>query len=170
MNIQPFCRLTPAQRWRWGHRFQHVYAWLLYSLLAMKWQFIDDFKDVITGRIGGQRFPRPRGLDLVWLLAGKAVFFVCPALPLLLHPVGSVLLCYAAASITVSLVLAVTFQLAHAVEGVRPGAGTGPAPSGRRTRCGRRPTSRPGTRPSPGIGGRVELPGRAPPARVARRN
>ena len=118
VNVQPFCRLTPSQRRRWGHRFQHVYAWLLYSLMAVKWQFIDDFKDVITGRIGSQRFPRPRGLDLLWLLAGKAVFLGWAlGLPLLLHPVRSVLLCHAAASITLSLVLSVTFQLAHAVEG-----------------------------------------------------
>jgi linoleoyl-CoA desaturase len=118
VNVKPFCRLTPEQQWRPGHRFQHVYVWFLYSLLAIKWQFIDDFMDVIVGRIGAQRFPRPRGLDLLGLLGWKAFFLVWAfVIPLWLHPVGSVLLCYAAASMTVSVVLSVTFQLAHAVEG-----------------------------------------------------
>ena len=84
IDIQPFCRLAPAQPRRPGHRFQHLYIWFLYSLLTVKWQLVDDFKELASGRIGGQHFPPPRGWRLWSLVAGKILFigwaFVLPAL------------------------------------------------------------------------------------------
>ncbi|MBK7858961.1 MAG: acyl-CoA desaturase [Archangiaceae bacterium] len=116
IDIQPFCRLAPGQPRRPWHRFQHLYVWLLYSLLAMKWLF-DDFRDVANGTIGGQHFPRPRGWQLVQLVGGK-VFFLgwSLGLPMLLHPVGNVMAAWVLASVTISLVMACTFQMAHVVE------------------------------------------------------
>lgn len=49
--------------------------WLLYGLLIPKWHFIYDFKNVLRARIPSNRFPRPRGADLVQLIGGKALFF-----------------------------------------------------------------------------------------------
>jgi linoleoyl-CoA desaturase len=118
IDIQPLCRLSPEQPRRAGHRFQHLYIWPLYAALAVKWQFIDDFKDLIRGTIGGNPFPRPRGWRLVSLLAGKLLFVSWVLIiPSRFHPFANVLLCYAACSVVVSLTLAITFQLAHAVEG-----------------------------------------------------
>src|SRR5262245_36921238 len=81
-------RLTPHQR-RWKfHRWQHFYLWPLYGLLGIKWHLGGDVLNVVTGRIGGHRFPRPRGWDLVTFLAGKAVFLTLAfGLPLWFHPV-----------------------------------------------------------------------------------
>ncbi len=120
IDFQPLCRLAPSQPRRAGHRFQHLYVWPLYSLLAVKWHFIDDYRQLWTGEIGGQRFPRPRRWALVVFAAGK-LFFYCwaIALPLLLHPPLHVLCFYGVASAAASLALAVTFQLAHCVEGPR---------------------------------------------------
>jgi linoleoyl-CoA desaturase len=118
IDIQPFCRLAPTQKRRPWHRFQHLYIWPLYAFLAVKWHFIDDFKDVAQGTVGGQGFPRPKGWKLFSFLAGKLLFvgwaFVLPAL---FHPVWKVILFYALASAVVSLTLAIVFQLAHAVDG-----------------------------------------------------
>src|SRR5207249_3981707 len=84
-----------AQTWRWFHRWQHLYLWPLYGLLAIKWHLLGDFRNVIRGRIGGHRFPRPRGWPLAVFLAGKAIFLALAfGLPLAVHPVGSVLACY----------------------------------------------------------------------------
>jgi linoleoyl-CoA desaturase len=117
IDIQPFVRLSPSQAWRPWHRFQHLYVWFLYALLAIKWHFIDDFKDVITGRIGEQSFPRPRGLELVGFIAGKALFLTWAlVIPSLFHPLHHVLLGYLLVSVVVSLCLAITFQAAHCVE------------------------------------------------------
>jgi linoleoyl-CoA desaturase len=117
IDIGIFGRLTPhQQRWRF-HRFQHLYLWFLYGLLPIKWQFYDDFRDVITGGISGHQLRRPRGWDLATLIGGKIAFFsLALAIPLLLHPVWNVLLFYALASFVQGVTMSVVFQLAHCVE------------------------------------------------------
>jgi linoleoyl-CoA desaturase len=126
IDVQPFCRLSPSQRRRAAHRFQHIYIWVLYLLLALKWQFVDDFRELATGRIGGQVFPRPSKTRSVSVIGGKILFVAwAVVLPLWMHPVWSVLLCFLAISATLSLVLSVTFQLAHSVAVAFPVDGAG---------------------------------------------
>jgi linoleoyl-CoA desaturase len=112
-----FGRLSPHQkRFRW-HRLQHFYLWALYGLLPTKWQVYDDFHKVVTGRIGGHPLAQPKGWDLVTFVAGKVVFFALAlGIPLLLHPVWVVLLCYSVASLVQGVALSIVFQLAHCVE------------------------------------------------------
>lgn len=118
IDLQPFCRLSPLQRPRAVHRFQHLYIWFLYSLLSVKWQCVDDFVNVGTGKIGGMKFPRPRGWARARLMGGKLLFLTWALLiPLWTHPFWEVAFCAAIASVTLSLTLALTFQLAHSVEG-----------------------------------------------------
>jgi linoleoyl-CoA desaturase len=110
-------RLTPHQKRFAYHRWQHVYLWPLYGLLAIKWQLVDDFRKLITGRISNRRFPRPRGWDLVIFGAGKALFFgVAFGIPLRSHSVGTVLVFYVVAALVAGMVLSVVFQAAHCVE------------------------------------------------------
>jgi linoleoyl-CoA desaturase len=117
IDIQPFCRVAPGQRLHAAHRFQHFYIWLLYGLLAVKWNFVDDFKDVLTGRVGKQKMPRPTGRTLVGVLGGKLFFFGWAlVLPAFFHPVWKVALCYAVTSFVLGVTLASVFQLAHCVE------------------------------------------------------
>lgn len=134
IDVGPFARLAPAQpRYRF-HRFQQVYLWALYGFLGPKWHLVDDFKSVTGGRIAGHPFPRPRGLDLLSLVAGKALFFGWAfAIPMLFHPWWVVLAFYGATAFLVGIVLSVVFQLAHCVEEAdfpaRP-SDAGPIPSG----------------------------------------
>jgi linoleoyl-CoA desaturase len=110
-------RFTPHQPRRAYHRWQHVYLWPLYGLLAIKWQLLDDFRKLASGGISGQRVPRPRGWDLVILVAGKAVFFsVAFGIPLVFHSVGAVVVGYLVAGLVAGAVLSVVFQVAHCVE------------------------------------------------------
>jgi len=113
----PLARFTPHQR-RYAHqRWQHWYIWVLYSLLLIKWNFLDDFRALIRGRIGPHRIPRPRGTDLAWLAIGKIVFFaVAFAIPLWRHPFAAVAATYALVAVVVGLTLSTVFQLAHCVE------------------------------------------------------
>ncbi|MBZ5553088.1 MAG: acyl-CoA desaturase [Acidobacteriia bacterium] len=122
-------RQTPYQRSFGFHRWQHIYLWPLYGFMAIKWHLYDDFRDVITGRIGDHRIPRPRGRDLVIFLLGKITFFTLVfVIPVLFHPMWVVLLYYGATSVLLGIVLSVVFQLAHTVEQAEfplPGGGTG---------------------------------------------
>ena len=111
-------RLSPHQKWYPFHRWQHFYIWPLYGLMTIKWQLYDDFRDALTGRMGGHKFPRPTGWDLVVFLAGKIVFLTLAfAIPFLFHPVWLVFLIYGVAAAVAGVVLSVVFQLAHCVEG-----------------------------------------------------
>src|SRR5262249_7826029 len=117
IQIEPLGRMSPHQPRRRMHRLQFLYMWALYGLLAGKWHLVDDFRQVLTGRISGHRFPRPRGWDLAVFIAGKLIFFSWVlVIPLCFHSVAAVLLFYAIASLTLGIVLATVFQLAHVVE------------------------------------------------------
>jgi linoleoyl-CoA desaturase len=117
IDFRPFARLSPMQPRYGAHRFQQFYLWALYWFLFPKWNFIDDFKGLIQARIAGRRIPRPHGLQLFELIAGKIFFcgwaFVLPAL---FHPFRTVLIFYATTSLVLGTTLAVVFMLAHCVE------------------------------------------------------
>ena len=44
IRLGPLARLSPHQRRYWFHRFQHLYVWGLYALLALNWQISGDFR------------------------------------------------------------------------------------------------------------------------------
>jgi linoleoyl-CoA desaturase len=117
IEAEPFLRLAPGQRRRWYHRFQHLYVWPLYGFFSPKWNYYDDFYNLIRGKVGSQPIRRPRGFDLVVFLAGK-LFYVgwVLVLPLFLHPWGIVLALYALYCLALGITLATVFQLAHCVE------------------------------------------------------
>ena len=112
----PHLRLAPWQPRRPIHRFQHLYVWALYALFPLKWWFLDDLRELVTGRIGGQAFPPARGLDLARAVAGKVLFvgwaFVLPAV---LHPGLAIVGLWLIGVFTLGIVLAAVFQLAHCV-------------------------------------------------------
>lgn len=112
-----FARVSPHQKRLRFHRLQHVYLWALYGLLPIKWQLYDDFRDVIRGRIGDRPIARPRGWDLATLIAGKLLFVsLAFVIPMTMHSVAVVLLCYLLTSFVQGVTLSVVFQLAHCVE------------------------------------------------------
>lgn len=117
LDLGFYGRLSPHDRWMRHHRFQHLYLWPLYGFLAVKWHLWDDFRSFVTGHVGRHRVPRPRGAELAAFVIGKAAFLSWTlVVPLILHPVGTVALFYAIASLVCGLFLSVVFQLAHAVE------------------------------------------------------
>ncbi|HEX9843739.1 MAG TPA: acyl-CoA desaturase [bacterium] len=110
-------RLTPHQRRLWFHRVQHWYIWLLYGVMAIKWQLYDDFRELIVSRCGANRIPRLTPRELLIFFVGKALFLsLAFGVPMLLHPFWAVAIFYAVAAIVLGLVLSVVFQLAHCVE------------------------------------------------------
>ena len=117
IDLGIFGRLSPQHRRRAFHRWQHFYLWPLYGVMVIKWHVFDDFHDVIIGRIGDNRIPRPRGWELTLFIGGKLTFLMLAfGIPLLFHPLWPVLLFYAFIAGIVGVVLSVVFQLAHAVE------------------------------------------------------
>ena len=116
IDAAPFLRLAPTQRRRFLHRWQHLYAWPLYGLLAPKWWLYDDAADLWTGRIGALPFPRPPAREITFAVVGKLLFLAWSlAVPLLVFRTPWVLAFWLGGSLVAGVVLAVVFQLAHVV-------------------------------------------------------
>ena len=113
----PFARLMPVQEPRPWYRLQHYYIWFLYCLMALRWQTIGDVAAFVRGTIGTSTLRVPRGWDLAGLVGGKVIFVSWAiVVPLLVYPWWGVVVAYLVYSMVVSLIMAVTFQLAHCVE------------------------------------------------------
>jgi len=117
IDALPFARFEPTQRRRLWHRYQHLYMWILYAFVTLRWQAVTDFTFLARGSIGRTTFRRPRGWNLVGLVGGKTFFVVWAiAIPLMLHSPLHVLLVFLGVSAVASLALTVTFQLSHCLE------------------------------------------------------
>jgi linoleoyl-CoA desaturase len=114
----PFARLAVVQPWRPWHRYQHVYMWVLYGFVTLRWFLIADFVNLRQHGVGHHRFPRaPRRIDVAFLILGKALHFTWAlAIPMLFNPWWLVLTLYLVISWTVGILLATAFQLAHCNE------------------------------------------------------
>ena len=117
IDIGVLGRFSPHQTRRWWHRWQHLYLWAFYGLLAVEMQLFDDFRYVITGRLGDLRVPRPRGWELVIFVVGKSLFLAWAlVIPMLLHPIWTVLFYYVVASLVLGVVMVLVFIIPHLVD------------------------------------------------------
>ena len=117
VDIGSLGRVTPYQKRYRIHRWQHYYMWLLYGLMAIRWQLFGDYLSVIKGRIDNHPIPRPKGTDLVVFLGGKLTFLVLAlGVPMMFHPWWVVLVFYGVVGMVTGVTLSVVFQLAHTVE------------------------------------------------------
>src|SRR3954465_3356521 len=52
IDIQPWLRMSSTQKKYRLHKYQHLYFWILYSMLYIFWVFILDYQKYFKGRIG----------------------------------------------------------------------------------------------------------------------
>jgi linoleoyl-CoA desaturase len=117
ISQQPFIRLLPSQKPAVHYRLQHVYIWFVYSLMTLHWATTRDWEILRRAKVGHSPIHRPKGWDLVGLLAGKVVFYSWTlVIPMFVFPWWKVLLFALVLSMVASLVVATVFQLAHCVE------------------------------------------------------
>ena len=117
IELGSLVRLTPYQPRKSFHRWQQLYLWPLYGIMAARWHLYGDFHDVATGNLGPHRIPRPKGWDLVVFIAGKVVSIgLLLGLPMFFHAWWVVLVYYAIVTGVLGMTLSIVFQLAHCVE------------------------------------------------------
>lgn len=124
INLGPMARLSADHPWFWWHRYQHLYLWVLYLFVHLRYLY-SDVQRLAFGKNDGLSANYPTGADLAWLLGGKAFFLtVAFAVPLTRHGAGPVLGMYVLVSMVMGLIFSVVFQLAHSVDVVEhPAAG-----------------------------------------------
>lgn len=114
-------RKTPQAEHRPSHRYQHLYAFPLYSLATLNWLFIKDYVDILRDRALPPSERVHSASDVAQMVVMKAVCYGWSiVLPLVLLPIPwwKFLIGFVAMHLTAGLILGIVFQLAHLVEGV----------------------------------------------------
>jgi linoleoyl-CoA desaturase len=113
-------RLSPHRPLKKIHRYQHIYGWLLYSLMTFSWIVAKDFKRFKKYKLMGAKLSSKRKYNrlLVDIIISKVAYYcVFLVLPLFTIPVpwywiiGGFLMMH----FTSGLVLSSIFQTAHVV-------------------------------------------------------
>ncbi len=126
VDAGPFLRLAPSQRLRAFHRWQQLYAWALYGVLALKWWLVDDAVDLVRGRIGPHAYARPGRRALAAAVAGKAAFLGwAVVLPVAVYRSAWPVLYFVLGSMLLGVVMSTVFQLAHVLPDARFQAANG---------------------------------------------
>lgn len=116
-----FLRLSPGEKLKKYHRFQHIYAMMLYSLATISWVIKKDFvqlahynKNGITTKHGFN----PKH-EIVFMIFAKLLYLLyIIVLPLFLGvPVWVVVPGFLLMHLVAGLIITTIFQLAHVVEG-----------------------------------------------------
>jgi linoleoyl-CoA desaturase len=117
LNIQPWMRMSSAQKKYKMHKYQHIYFWILYSLLYLVWVFILDYTKYFKGRIGNVPLRQMKLWDHIIFWGFKAInLFIFVGLPIYMVGLESWLISFLIFTLVAGLVLSIVFQLAHTVE------------------------------------------------------
>lgn len=113
---EPFLRLNQFQRWHWWHRFQHLYAPLLYGFINIQ-VYLSDFINLVRRRVKNQdMIERPPMVETLFFAVGKLLFalwvFVVPVVVFGWWAVPAAM----AMLWVVGAALALTVQVAHSVD------------------------------------------------------
>lgn len=110
-------RLSPEQKWRNYHRFQHLYAFPLYGLLTLSWVLFSDFQKIITGKIGNYKTHKPTCFEISFLLFAKFFYIgYMLAIPSIFHPFLHVIIGFLGVHLVFGFTISIIFQLAHTVQ------------------------------------------------------
>ncbi len=116
-----FLRLTPDEKLKKYHRFQHIYALFLYSLASISWVLKKDFKQLAVYNKEGttKKYGFNPKRETIFMIATK-LFYVLYiiVLPIVLGvPIWIVLLGFLLMHMIAGVMITTIFQLAHVVEG-----------------------------------------------------
>ncbi len=115
-------RFSPHAPWKWHHRFQFIYAWLLYGLMTLLWMFFKDFDQLIRYQKNGWIKQQKSNVWKEWgILIFTKILYIgyIFIVPILLTPwlwwqvlIGILIMHY-----ITGFLLAIIFQPAHVIEG-----------------------------------------------------
>lgn len=112
-------RLSPHRPLKKIHRYQHLYAWVLYSLMTISWIIVKDFRSMKKYKAMGARLSSKNYTRLLReLVFSKIIYYTLfLVVPALLVPIAWYwsVLGFLLMHFTGGLVLAAIFQTAHVV-------------------------------------------------------
>lgn len=115
-------RMAPESPWKPFHRYQFLYAWLLYGLMTLVWVVGKDFARLIKYQRDGLVKKQKANIITEWivLILSKAAYISYTlVLPIMILPytAGQVIVGFLIMHYIAGFILAVVFQPAHVVDG-----------------------------------------------------
>lgn len=116
IDVYPLIRAHKSEKWLWFHRYQFLYAWLLYAFQSVYWIWYTDFARLIKKKIGSYEIVETkdkwREYYVEFIITKVFHVLVYIGTPLFLFG-WSGLLGYLLAMGISGIVLALVFQCAH---------------------------------------------------------
>jgi linoleoyl-CoA desaturase len=117
IDIQPWLRMSSTQKKYRLHKYQHLYFWILYSMLYIFWVFLLDYQKYFKRRIGNMPVKKMTWSDHLIFWGFKLVhLFLFIGLPVYMVGFESWLISFLIFTLVAGFVLSIVFQLAHTVE------------------------------------------------------
>ncbi|HEX5555526.1 MAG TPA: acyl-CoA desaturase [Chitinophagaceae bacterium] len=120
IDKMPILRFSPEQKRYWYHRYQYIYAPVLYLFSSLSWILFNDYQKYFTRKIEATKIPPMKWKDKIIFWASKvmniSIFLVIPSFVFgFLPAVVGLLIMHGVLGLTLSFV----FQMAHCVEDTR---------------------------------------------------
>ncbi len=117
IEIKPMLRMCTTQKKYWIHRYQHIYVWLLYTLLLIIWVFATDYKKYFKQKVGSIPIKKMSTFDhFAFWIAKIGYYFMMIVLPIMLLGFVKWLVGFVIIAGFAGFVLSIVFQLAHTIE------------------------------------------------------
>jgi linoleoyl-CoA desaturase len=117
IDIQPWMRMTEAQKRYRLHRYQHLYFWFFYSILYFFWIFLLDYQKYFRHKVGAVPLKKMSLSDhlVFW---GFKLFHAFLFVFLPIYRLGRYdwMISFTIFTMVAGFVLSMVFQLAHTVE------------------------------------------------------
>ena len=116
-------RMHPDSDWKSFHKFQHIYAWVIYGLMTLVWVFVKDFVRLINYTKTGLTKKQKANVTIEWiiLIGTKLLYFVyifvIPSIMLPFLSGWQIFLGFATMHYLAGFILAIIFQPAHVIDG-----------------------------------------------------
>jgi len=112
-------RVCPSDKWNKIHRYQHIYAFFLYTLTTLAWFFKKDYKKFFQKNIGDSHTNKHPRIEYFNLFFYKFIYYgIFIIIPLVFMEASwqQFLVGFLAMNFAEGVVLGLVFQLAHVVE------------------------------------------------------
>ena len=116
LDVGGMIRLSPEQERKSWHRFQHLYAPVLYGFLSLYLLFYSDFQKIITRKIGDAPLQGCGKKEVLFFVLTKSLYFtVMLIIPSFFHSFWAIAGLFLLGHLIFGATLSIVFQLAHTV-------------------------------------------------------
>jgi len=119
ISTTPLIRMSPHQKLRKIHRYQHWYTWILYGFTSLSWVFIKDYRRFFQKHIENHKTKKPPRYEYFNLFFFKTLYYtIFLVLPLIFLNFSwwHIILGFVIMHFCEGFMLAIIIQMSHLVE------------------------------------------------------